>query len=407
MPYSNNGGPWGGGGNDKKGGVRGPWGGEKGGGGDRGSGGRGPGNQPPVPDIDEIVRKGQEQLKILMGGGRTGGNRGRGTGGGGFLGRRGLIVIALALVGVWMLMSFYTVRPEEQSVELTFGECRGDCIGEPGLNFAPWPIVTHEIVSVTKENTEDIGSGTIRGASAGLMLTGDENIVDITFQVVWNVRDPTEFLFNLSNPTSTIQAVAESAMREVVSRSQLSPILSRDRGVISQEVKELIQKTLDEYGSGVNIVRVNFDKADPPAEVIDSFREVQAARQERSTLQNRADAYSNQTLAAARGNAAQRLQEAEGYRAKVVNAAQGEASRFNAIEAEYVKAPEITRKRLYLETMENVLGDVRMFLLDTPNGSAQGLVPYLPLDQLKPAPAAPSSAGSPGVGGVAADGVTN
>ncbi|MFO1207747.1 MAG: FtsH protease activity modulator HflK [Amaricoccus sp.] len=402
MPYSNNGGPWGGGGNDKKGGGRGPWGGDKGNG-DRG-GGRGPGNQPPVPDIDEIVRKGQEQLKILMGGGRTGGNRGRGTGGG-FLGRRGLVVIAVALVGVWMLMSFYTVRPEEQSVELTFGECRGDCIGQPGLNFAPWPIVTHEIIPVTKENTEDIGSGTIRGASAGLMLTGDENIVDITFQVVWNVRDPTEFLFNLSNPTSTIQAVAESAMREVVSRSELSPILSRDRGVISQEVKELIQKTLDEYGSGVNIVRVNFDKADPPAEVIDAFREVQAARQERSTLQNRADAYSNQTLAAARGDAAQRLQEAEGYRAKVVNAAQGEASRFNAIEAEYVKAPEITRKRLYLETMENVLGDVRMFLLDTPNGSAQGLVPYLPLDQLKPAPVPPAPAGQAS-GGTTADGVT-
>ena len=405
MPYSNNGGPWGGGGNDKKGGGRGPWG-SGSGGGDRGGRG-GPGGQPPVPDIDEIVRKGQEQLKILMGGGRSGGNRGRGTGGGsGFLGRRGIVVIALVLVGVWMLMSFYTVRPEEQSVELTFGECRGDCIGQPGLNFAPWPIVTHEIVSVTKENTEDIGSGTIRGASAGLMLTGDENIVDITFQVVWNVRNPTEFLFNLSNPTSTIQAVAESAMREVVSRSQLSPILSRDRGVISQEVKDLIQQTLDEYGSGVNIVRVNFDKADPPQEVIDAFREVQAARQERSTLQNRADAYANQTLAAARGDAAQRLQEAEGYRAKVVNAAQGEASRFNAIEAEYVKAPEITRKRLYLETMENVLGGVRMFVLDTPGGSAQGLVPYLPLDQLKPAPAAPAPAGQPSAGGATADGVT-
>ena len=215
------------------------------------------------------------------------------------------------------------------------------------------------------------------------MLTGDENIVDITFQVVWNVRDPTEFLFNLSDPTSTIQAVAESAMREVVSRSELSPILSRDRGIISQEVKDLIQQTLDEYGSGVNIVRVNFDKADPPQEVIDAFREVQAARQERSTLQNRADAYANQTLAAARGNAAQKLQEAEGYRAQVVNAAQGEASRFTAVQQEYVKAPEVTRKRLYLETMEGVLGDVQMFLLDTPSGGGQGVVPYLPLNELR------------------------
>ena len=220
------------------------------------------------------------------------------------------------------------------------------------------------------------------------MLTGDENIVDISFQVVWNVRDPTQFLFSLSDPTSTIQAVAESAMRGVVSRSELSPILNRDRGVISQEVQELIQETLDEYGSGVNIVRVNFDKADPPQEVIDAFREVQAARQERSTLQNRADAYANQALAAARGSSAQTLQEAEGYRAQVVNAAQGEASRFTAVQQEYVNAPEVTRKRLYLEAMESVLGDVQMFLFDTPS-AAQGLVPYLPLNELRrpPAPA--------------------
>jgi modulator of FtsH protease HflK len=385
MPNSNNGGPWGGGGggggDDKKGGGRGPWGG----------GGRRPGGQPPVPDIDEIVRKGQEQLKILMGGGRSGSGRGRGPGGGGAapFGRRGMMIAGALLVGFWLLMSVYTVRPEEQSVELTFGECRGDCIGQPGLNFAPWPIVTHEIVQVTRVNTEEIGSGTVRGTSAGLMLTGDENIVDITFQVVWNVRDPTEFLFNLSDPTSTIQAVAESAMREVVSRSELSPILSRDRGIISQEVQELIQATLDEYGSGVNIVRVNFDRADPPQEVIDAFREVQAARQERSTLQNQADAYANRTLAEARGNAAQRLQEAEGYRAQVVNAAQGEASRFTAVQQEYVKAPEVTRQRLYLEAMESVLGDVQMFLLDTPSGTGQGLVPYLPLNELRRPPAPP------------------
>jgi modulator of FtsH protease HflK len=385
MPYSNNGGPWGGsgnnGGDDKKPGGRGPW-----GSGDRGNkGGPGSGGGGQVPDIDEIVRKGQEQLKVLMGGrsGRRGPGGGSGGGGGGF-GRRGFIIAGLAVVGIWLLMSFYTVRPEEQSVELTFGECRGDCIGQPGLNFAPWPIVTHEIVQVTGERTEEIGSGTVRGASEGLMLTGDENIVDITFQVVWNVRDPAQFLFNLSNPTSTIQAVSESAMREVVSRSQLSPILSRDRGVISQEVQDLIQTTLDEYGSGVNIVRVNFDKADPPQEVIDAFREVQAARQERSTLQNRADAYANQTLAAARGDSAQRLQEAEGYRARVVNAAAGEASRFTAVQNEYVKAPDITRERLYLETMEGVLGDVQMFLLDTPSGNANSLVPYLPLNELRP-----------------------
>ncbi len=388
MPYSNNGGPWGGGGGDKKGGGRGPWGGGGGGGDKKGGGnGGGPGGQPPIPDIDEIVRKGQEQLRILMGGGRTGGGRGgpQGAGGGG-VGGRGLILVGAALVGLWLFMSFYTVRPEEQAVELTFGECRGDCIGEPGLNFAPWPVVTKEIVQVTGERTEEIGSGTLRGASEGLMLTGDENIVDITFQTVWNVRDPAQYLFNLSDPTATIQAVADSAMREVVSRSDLSPILSRDRGVISQEVQDLVQSTLDGYGSGVNVVRVNLLRADPPEQVIDAFREVQAARQERSTLQNRADAYANERLAAARGESAQLLQESESYRAQQVNSATGEASRFSAVLEEYLKAPDVTRKRLYLETMENVLGNVQMFLVDTPSGGQSGIVPYLPLNELRRPP---------------------
>ena len=381
----NNGGPWGGGGRNGgpgDNGERNPWGsGDRGG---RGGGGGGGGGQPPVPDIDEIVRKGQEQLKILMGGGRKGGGgRGGSGGGGGSLGARGFGLIALVAVGLWLMMSFYSVRPEEQSVELTFGECRGDCIGQPGLNFAPWPIVTRDIVTVSRENTVEIGTGTVRGASDGLMLTGDENIVDIGFQVVWNVRDPAEFLFNLAEPEETIEAVAVSAMRGVVSRSELSPILSRDRGIISQEVQELIQTTLDEYQSGVHIVRLNFDKADPPEQVIDAFREVKAARQERSTLQNRADAYANERLAAARGESAQTVQQAEGYRAQVVNDAQGEASRFTAVLEEYVKAPDVTRKRLYLETMEGVLGDVEMFLMDAPNGSSQGLVPYLPLNELR------------------------
>ena len=377
MPHGNNGGPWGGGGD--KGGGRGPW-----GGGDRGRGG-GPGGQPPVPDIDEMVRKGKEQLRVLLGGRR--GPAGRGgpgaPGGPGGIGGRGLAFIGIGVVAVWLWISFYTVRPEEQSVELTFGECRGDCIGEPGLNFAPWPVVTKEIIPVQIENVEEIGAGTVRGESEGLMLTGDENIVDISFQVVWNVRDPAQYLFNLSDPASTIQAVAELAMRGVVSRSELSPILSRDRGVISQEVQELIQETLDAYGSGVNIIRLNLDRADPPQQVIDAFREVQAARQERATLQNQADAYANRRLAEARGNAAQTVQEAEAYRAQVVNAAQGEASRFNSVLEEYVKAPDVTRQRLYLETMETVLGDVQMFLMDAPSGGNQGVVPYLPLNELR------------------------
>jgi membrane protease subunit HflK len=215
------------------------------------------------------------------------------------------------------------------------------------------------------------------------MLTGDENIVDIDFQVVWNINQPDKFLFNLAGPEATIKAVSESAMREVIARSELKPILSRDRAVISQEVQELIQSTLDSYSSGVNIVRLNFDRADPPPEVIDSFRDVQAAEQDRDTEEKRAEAYANQKLAGARGQVAQIMQEAEGYRAQVVNEAKGEAARFEAVYEEYRQAPEVTRKRLYLETIERVFGDVEKIIIDENTGGGQGVVPYLPLNELR------------------------
>ncbi len=207
--------------------------------------------------------------------------------------------------------------------------------GNPGLNFAPWPVVTAEVVQVTTERTIDVGVNRGGRAEQGLMLTGDENVVDIDFQVVWNVTAPDQFLFNLRDPEATIRAVSESAMREIVARSQLAPILNRDRGIIADELRELIQSTLDSYDAGVNILRVNFDRADPPQEVIDAFREVQAAEQQRDRLQSEADAYANRVLAGARGEAAQLLEQAEGYRAQVVNEAQGEASRFTAVLGEY------------------------------------------------------------------------
>jgi membrane protease subunit HflK len=216
------------------------------------------------------------------------------------------------------------------------------------------------------------------------MLTGDENIVDIDFQVVWNISDPSKYLFNLAQPEMTIRAVSESAMREVIARSQLKPILSRDRAVISQDVEELIQSTLDSYESGVNILRVNFDRADPPREVIDSFRDVQAAEQDRDTEEKRAEAYANQKLAGARGQVAEILQNAEAYRARVVNEARGQASRFESIYEQYAQAPDVTRKRLYLETIERVLGDVNKVIIDEDVGAqGQGVVPYLPLNELR------------------------
>lgn len=371
----NSGGPWGGGGNN---------GGRNNGGGN--NGGRDPQDDgPQIPEIDELVKKGQEQLKVLMGGrGGSGGSQNRGGAGGGQgLPKGTLVLAALAAAGLWAFSSFYTVKPEEQSVELFLGEY--SATGNPGLNFAPWPFVTAEVVNVTSERTESIGLSR-SSQDTGLMLTTDANIVDIDFQVVWNINDPARLLFNIRDARLTVQAVSESVMREIIAASNLAPILNRDRGVIADGAKERIQTILDEYESGISIVRVNLEKADPPREVIDSFREVQAAEQERDRLQREADAYSNRVLAQARGEAAQTLEEAEAYRAQVVNDALGEASRFSAVRAEYEKAPEVTRKRLYLETMEKVLGNVDKTILDSAlvggeNGS--GVVPYLPLNELR------------------------
>jgi modulator of FtsH protease HflK len=384
----NNGGPWGGGGGSGGGGDRGDR-------GNNGSGGRRPGGgDQQIPELDEIVRKGQEQLRVLMGGrgGRSGGGGGNGGGDLPVSPRTIWIAGLVAAVGFWAFNSIYTVRPEEQSVELLFGEFHS--IGQPGLNFAPWPIITAEVVNVTSERTVAIGVARAGSSNDGLMLTTDENVVDIDFQVVWNITDPSLFLFNLRDPEATVSAVAEAAMREVIAASQLAPILNRDRGVIADTVLELTQSTLNSYDSGVNVVRVNLDRADPPGEVIDAFRDVQAAEQDRDQLERRADAYANQVLAGARGEAAQILEQAEAYRAQVVNEAEGEASRFLAVLDEYRLAPEVTRRRLYLETMERVLGDVDLVILDQQGGGSSGVVPYLPLDQLRRNPGTTTTTGS-------------
>ncbi len=370
-------------------GSGGPW----GGGGSGGDGGRGNNDdddrrggrrgdeRPQIPEIDQLMKRGQEQLRVLMGG------RGnRGTGGpsgpeGPVFTRQSLGLGALALVAVWAFMSFYTVRPEERSVELFLGESSG--VGDPGLNFAPWPVVTYEKVQVTGERTTEIGTRA-GSADSGLMLTRDQNIVDIGFQVVWNISDPEKYLFNLVDPEDTIRAVSESAMRDIIARSELSPILNRDRGVIAADLRTAVQATLDSYNAGISVIRVNLQSAQPPREVIDAFRAVQAAQQERDRLEKEADAYANQVTAGARGEAARLLEDAEAYRAQAVNSAQGEAARFLSVYTEYVKAPEVTRRRLYLETMERVLGGMNKVILDGVSGgeAGQGVVPFLPLNEL-------------------------
>ncbi|MHA6325490.1 FtsH protease activity modulator HflK [Roseivivax sp. CAU 1753] len=369
----------------------GPWGGGGQGGGDNGSqrpqgGGGGGGRRPDnnqMPEIDELVRKGQERLRVLMGGkddGKTGGGGGGGGGRGSGFSRGTAVIAVLVAAGVWLFSSFYTVKPEEQSVELFLGKYSST--GSPGLNIAPWPFVTYDVINVTSERTENIGQRRGRDGD-GLMLTTDANIVDIEFQVVWNIKDPAKLLFNIRDPQLTVQAVSESVMREIIAASNLAPILNRDRGVIADTALQNIQETLDEYDSGINVVRVNLDQADPPAEVIDAFREVQAAEQERDRLQRQADAYANRVLAEARGQAAQTLEQAEGYRARVVNEAIGEASRFISVAQEFNQAPEVTQRRLYLETIERTLGAIDKIVLDEASpDSGQGVLPYLPLNEL-------------------------
>lgn len=379
-----NGGPWGGGGS---GGNNGKNNGNKNGGNNRQPDG------PQIPEIDELMRKGQERLRVLMGG-KGGGGNASGEGGGG-LPRGTFLFGGLAAVALWLFASFYTVKPEEQSVELFLGEFNQ--IGTNGLNFAPWPVVTYEKFNVTTNRTESLGINGSRDSGLGLMLTTDENIVDIDFQVVWNIKNSRDFLFSLKAPEASIRAISEAAMREVIAQSELAPILNRDRAMIEANVRELIQKTLDQRQTGISVLRVNFNKVDPPSQqvivtavdgssqkrvsVIDAFRDVQAAEQERDQRERQADAYANQRLAEARGQSAQIVQAAEGYRATVVNAALGEASRFSAVLKEYQVAPEVTRRRLYIETLEKVLGNVDKIIMDNGEGG-QDVVPYLSLNEL-------------------------
>ena len=366
MPWTNQGGggggPWGSGG-------KGPW----------GSGPQSPGGPKP-PDLEEILRRGQEKLRGVLPGGNMSG--------------KGFALLGLAAIALWGFSGFFKVEPDELGVVLRFGQEVREV--QPGLNYhLPYPIETALTPKALRINKIDIGVREVdtgrRGAAGSrdvpeesLMLTGDENIVDVDFSVLWKVK-PTgvgQYLFNIQNPEGTVKAVAESAMREVVGRSEIQPILTGARQTIETAVQDLMQKTLDYYGAGIVVQQVQLQKVDPPAQVIDSFRDVQAARADLERAQNEAQTYANRVVPEARGKVAQIVQAAEAYKSQTVAEAVGQTSRFTKIYDEYKKAPDVTRKRMYLETMERVLGGTDKIILDTNAPSGGGVVPYLPLNEL-------------------------
>jgi membrane protease subunit HflK len=367
MPWSNQGGgPWG------SGGSKGPW-------------GSGPQSSGPTPpDLEELLRRSQDKLRTVLPGGNLGG--------------RGFALIALGAIVLWGVSGFFKVEPDEVGVVLRFGKEVREV--QPGLNYhLPYPIesvLTPKALQVRKIDVgmrivDDLRRGTtVRDVpEESLMLTGDENIVDVDFSVLWRI-DPKpdsvgKYLFNIQNPEGTVKAVAESAMREVIGRSEISQVLTI-RQPIETAVQDLMQKTLDHYGSGILIQQVQMQKVDPPQQVIDSFRDVQAARADLERAQNEAQTYANRVVPEARGKAAQILQAADAYKSQTVAEAIGQTSRFTKIYDEYKKAPEVTRKRMYLETMERVLAGTDKIIIDSKGQSGSGVVPYLPLNELTQRP---------------------
>ncbi len=356
MPWQNNG----------NGDKPNPWGNNNGGGPRRGGGGE-------PPQIDEIIKKGQEQFKQAMPGGFG-----------------GIILILLVAVVLWALSGFYRVEPNEQAVVLQFGK-RTESTG-PGLNWhLPYPIETVEVRGVTDEKQILIGSRTTVSRRSGrqtvaapdesLMLTQDENIVDVRFNVVWRIKDLGDYLFRLQDPEGTIKSVAESAMRELVGQNKIVPIITTARGQLEENALLMIQRTLDEYETGVTILRVQIIESEAPDEVKDAFLDVQRAEADQQRARNVAAKYANEVIPRAQGTAEQLLQGAEAYRAQTVARAQGEAARFSSVYNAYVLAKDVTRKRIYLETMEDILAGMDKIIIDSEGGS--GVVPYLPLNELK------------------------
>jgi membrane protease subunit HflK len=371
----NGGGPWGGG--SGGGGGGGPWGGGGGPWGGGGRGGNGGGSGPQPPNLEDAIRKGQDALKKMVPGGIGGG--------------RAPILLVLVAFALWLASGFYRVLPDEQGVVTRFGAYVSTTL--PGLNYhLPFPIEDVETPKVTRVNRAEVGfrsageasrSDLVRGLpDESLMLTGDENIVDINFVVFWVIKDAGEYLFNIRDPDDTVKAVAESVMREIIGQTPIASALAEGRGAIEARAQRDIQAILDQYKSGIQITQSQLLKVDPPQQVVDAFRDVQRARADQERLRNEAEAYRNDIIPRARGEAEQLIQEAEAYKQEVVARAQGDAERFNNVYKSYSGAKDVTVRRIYLETMEEVLGNANKVLIDSGTGGS-GVVPYLPLPELQ------------------------
>jgi membrane protease subunit HflK len=378
------GGPWGGG-------PRGPW-----GGGPRSGDGSGPpggGRGQPPPNLEELLRRSQDRFRRALPGGF-----GTGT---------GIGLVAIAIFVIWLASGFYIVRPDEVGIVLRFGAYNRTT--QPGLNYHfPEPIETALMPKVTRINRTDIGFRTEENAagtgvvneditSESLMLTGDENIVDVNFTVFWFIKNPKAYLFSIRAPEKTVKSAAESAMREIIGENPLAMELSAGRASVEADTKKLLQQLLDDYRAGIEITQVQLQRVDPPGPVIAAFRDVQAALADQARLRNEAQSYANSIVPQAKGNAVRRVQEAEAYRQQVVAHAQGDAARFDAVYRAYLAAKDVTRRRLYIETMEQILGGSNKIIIDKSAEAGTGVLPYLPLPGLtaQTAPAAAPSGSSP------------
>ena len=369
MSWSNQGGGGGGG----------PWGGGGNGGGNGGSPwGQRPGGGGTPPDLEDVIRKGQDRVKRMIPGGFGGG--------------KGLIAVLLIAIVGWGLTGFYRVLPNQEGVVLRCGELNRTT--GPGLHYhLPSPVESVLTPDVTRENRIEIGhrltgqrnarSGTKQDVpEESLMITGDENIVDIDFIVFWRINDASAFLFNLQNPEETVKMAAESVMRAIVGQTPIQQALTDGREAIEDQTRNELQGLVDEYKAGIDIRQVQLLDVDPPNQVIDAFNEVARAIQDKETVQNQAEAYRNDVVPRARGEAAQMMKEAEAYRAEVVNRATGDANRFNSVYQAYSVSKEVTTQRIYLETLEEVFSKVNKIVIDK-NAGGSGVVPYLPLPEVQ------------------------